>query len=115
MSACSQQQTYEGAGFSLRQTCLVQSASGSTFLQGQQVQGRHRLGEALEFEVSDGLDFGEVFDIGVDPLGKQDLAGFCGVAQARGGVLTIRSRGAVQPMNSWTLASSARGETGFEK
>ncbi len=31
------------------------------------------------------------------------------------GVLTIRSPGAVQPMNSRTLASSARGLTGFEK
>ncbi len=100
---------------SLRQPRLVQSASGCTLLQGQQVQGRHRLGEALEFEVSDGLDLGEIFDIGVDPLGKQDLAGFRGVARARGGVLTIRSRDAVQPMYSWTLASSTRGLTGFEK
>ncbi len=61
----------------------MQSASGSTLLQGQQVEGRHRLGEALEFEVADGLDLGEVFNIGVDPLGKHDLAGFGGVAQAR--------------------------------
>ena len=91
------------------------SASGSSLLQGQQVQGRHRLGKALEFEVADGLDLGEVFNVGVDPLGKQDLAGFCRVAQARGGVLTIRSRGAIQPMYSRTLASSARGLTGFEK
>ncbi len=64
----------------------MRSASSSTLLQGQQVQGRHRLGEALEIEVADGFDLGELFSIGVDPLGKQDLAGFRGVAQARGEV-----------------------------
>lgn len=69
----------------------MQSASGSTLLQGQQVEGRHRLGEALKFEVADGLDLGEVFNIGVDPLGKQDLAGFDGVAQARGENISARS------------------------
>ncbi len=66
----------------------MQSASGSTFLQGQEVQGRYRLGEALEFEFAERLDLGEVFNIGADPLGKQDLAGFGDVTQIRGPSLT---------------------------
>ncbi len=44
------------------------------------------LAKPLSSRSPTGLDLGEVFDIGVDPLGKHDLAGFCGVAQARGEV-----------------------------
>ncbi len=32
-------------------------------------RGRHRLGEALEFEVADGFDLGEVYDIDVCYVG----------------------------------------------
>ncbi len=39
--------------------------------------------KASRLKVADGLDLDEVFNIGVDPLVKHDLAGFGGVAQAR--------------------------------
>ena len=65
---------------------MATPASGRAILQGQQVQGRHRLGEALEIDVADGFDLGEVFNIGVDALGKQDLAGLFGGKVGKGAV-----------------------------